>query len=466
MEVAQKERINLRMKENINKLSYHGIFTMAVVMGVMLCPVGTEYYLIACMLLWTAFHNITVIRGRGSARRQYHKMDLAVLLFMGYEILDMVYRMIRADEETGIDLTWNILFMALCLLYFMRSETQNFHGMYLDGIVYSGLLVMGMVLYYDICGTAVPFLLEELLAEPSKLASYLLLVSMVSVLQYCRCRSVAQQWCYGASAGIGFFLLLVNHNRVSLWLMLLFFLLVPVCVRPTAELIRRDMQMCALYALLLCNMSLLCNYMDIFLVEVSYDLEQSVYLELVLAVGALVFFHYWDRLPQEISRERIVMCRLYRVYRLTAAILMCLFLWLLLGGGEGASLTGHAGGSFLQNLAVPLREEVGQGNSFLHVCTEEQGLVTLAACFLFAGSILFRMRRRIGWDKPLTGGLYLISLFGIFQCFLWNVSWSVLTIYLILAVAAANCEEERSRFAGVRRWRDMTKYEEKGRNWA
>lgn len=438
------------MKEKLNKLGFHGIFTVIIIMGTMLLPVGTEYFLMVCTLSWMALRSIAVIRGKRSIRKKYHKTDLMIFIFLVYEILHMICQMIWVDEEKGIDLTWNLLFMALCMLYILCVETKEFYGVYLDGIVYSGLLIMGILLYCYTCDISAAFLLGDLMADTVGQASYLLLIGMVSVLQYCRCRNKMQNWFYGASAGISFFLLLINHNRVSLWLLAFFFMLVPICIRPTAELIKRDMQMFVLYALMLCNMSLLSNYTDLLLVEVSYDLEQSVYLELILALGAMIFFHYWDRIPEGFPLDRVVHRRLYRQYKYAAWIIFCLFVFSLLGGDGWKMLTESKGMTFLSNLARPLCEEIALNKSFLYSCTEEQGLLTLVGLFLILVNVIAEMRKNIGWDKPLTTGLYLVAIFGIVQCFIWNPRVNVLPVYLILAVGAMNYKEEKSRFVGIK----------------
>ena len=456
------------MKEKKNRIGYHGIFTMIVILTAMLIPFGIVPFLMVCTLLWMVVRSIAVLRGKETMRKKYYKTDLFVVIFFAYEILHMFCQILWADEKTGIDYNDNLLFITLALLYFLCIEAKVFYHVYLDGIVYGGLIVMGMFLYGYLCDTSVAFLIGDMFGDSVQAASYLLLISMVSVLQYCRCHNGMQRWFYGASAGIGFFLLLVNHNRVSLWLMILFLLMVPIYIRPTAELVKRDMQMFLLYALLLCNMSLLSNYTDLLLVEISYDPEQSVYLELILALGALFFFHYWNRIPEGVPLDRVVLRRLYRKYQFVAVFMTCLLVFILFESYGWSALTGDKGMEFLGKLAMPLCDEIAKGRSFLHVYVEKQGLLVLIGLLLILISVVIRMRKNIGWDKPITTGLYLIAIFGIMQCFIWNPSVKVLPVYLILAVYAMNYQEERSRFAGVK-IKDYEQLErqmrKKGKGW-
>lgn len=438
------------MKEKISKLGYHGIFTMMIIILSMLLPFGTEYLLMACTLVWMVVRSVTVIRGKESIRKKYYRLDLLLVIFFVYEVLHMICRIIWTEEEKEIDFTLNILFMSLALLYFLCAETKVFYQAYLDAVVYGGLIVMGALLYFYICDMSAAFLLGGLTEDTAEPAAFLMLPGMVSVLQYCRCHEGTQKWFYGASAGLSFFLLLVNHNRVSLWLMVFFFMVIPIDMRPTAELVKRDMQMFLLYVLMRCNMSLLCNYTDLLPKGLSYDLEQSVYLELAAAVGALFFFRYWNRIPEGAPLDRVVLRKVCRWYRYLAAIIVCLFVFILINNHGWNTLTGNRGMEFLRNMAVSLLDEINRSGSFLYRCTEEQGIPVLVGILSVFVSVTIRIRKRIGWDKPETTGLYLIVIFGIIQCFLGNLSTRVLPVYVILAVGAMNYEEERKRFAGIK----------------
>ena len=174
------------MKEKKNRIGYHGIFTMIVILTAMLIPFGIVPFLMVCTLLWMVVRSIAVLRGKETMRKKYYKTDLFVVIFFAYEILHMFCQILWADEKTGIDYNDNLLFITLALLYFLCIEAKVFYHVYLDGIVYGGLIVMGMFLYGYLCDTSVAFLIGDMFGDSVQAASYLLLISMVSVLQYCR----------------------------------------------------------------------------------------------------------------------------------------------------------------------------------------------------------------------------------------------------------------------------------------
>lgn len=455
---TQKERAYLRMniKEKLIRPEYQEIFMLVIIGGVMLLPQGTEYFLLLGALIWMAVQNISAIRGGEGLRKKYNRTDLAVFLFLAYEVLHMIGQMIWADEEKGIDYGINVFFIAMTLLYFLCAEIKTFRQSCLDAVIYAGLPVMGVILYCDLCDVSAAWLLGGLMESRTELAAYIMLPGMVSVLQYCRCRNKVRRLFYGLSAGLSFFLLLIRHHRISLWLLLFFFLLIPVVMRPTAELIKRAMQMFVLYMLMLCNMSLLVNYTELVLTEVSYDLRQSVYLELFLVLGAAVFFHYWDRIPEGTPLEKVVLRKVYRIYRYLIMVLTAFFIALLAGGSWG-SLSGHAGAEFVGKLAEPLHTELMQTENFLYACAQKQGLPVLVGLLFVSVSIGIRLKKKTGWDRPVTTGLWLLAVMGAVQCLLGNPGIRTLPVYLLLAVSGMRWEEERMRFTGVR-IRDLTQW--------
>lgn len=86
------------------------------------------------------------------------------------------------------------------------------------------------------------------------------------------------------------FLLGCNHSNISFWILGGTILLIPILLRPTALVFKRAMQMMFVFVFIISNMSLLTNYTGVLLVETSYDLEHSVYLDLLLALGCVLFF--------------------------------------------------------------------------------------------------------------------------------------------------------------------------------
>lgn len=61
-------------------------------------------------------------------------------------------------------------------------------------------------------------------------------------------------------------------------------------------------------------------------------------MELVLALGGILFFHFWDRLPQEVDLHKVSMVRMQRYFRMVTGVLGFVFLIFIAGGETWQSL--------------------------------------------------------------------------------------------------------------------------------
>lgn len=169
-------------------------------------------------------------------------------------------------------------------------------------VVYSvSSFVTGLLLlcYYLFDGFCEPFI--ALLLKDGAMASWLLLGIMVNVIAYCF-QEKGQIW-YGANILLAAFLLAVQKHIPAMVIAGLVPLLVPVFCRPSKVLVYRAAQAELMYMFLICNMSLITGYTPLLEGIVTYDLEVSVYMELLLAVMGVWFFSNWDRYAQKVDLD-------------------------------------------------------------------------------------------------------------------------------------------------------------------
>lgn len=192
--------------------------------------------------------------------------------------------------------------LTLCLIYYLirvRREAIGKDMIFLFSIFNAVISIM--LLLQDVVNPELPLPIEWLLAD-NAILSWLLLAITVNVVGYCIYEG-KEIW-YGVNAAVGFLLLFIQKNVIAIGIMGVFFLLLPIVYMPTKRLIKNVMQMFFVYAFLLCNMSLLTGYTELIKVDVTYDLEISVYLELGLAIFGVFFFHYWDKYTTEEDDDR------------------------------------------------------------------------------------------------------------------------------------------------------------------
>lgn len=392
-------------------------------------------------------------RGKYRVRQRCLRLDGAVFLLLFYELASIAAGMIRRLKEGGpkADHSQNLLLISLVLLYLLVMETKQFRMVYLDMILYSGLVVMTLLMLGYLFDPHMGEIVS-LWRDRAATASYLLMTGIVAVLQYCTSRDRVKEWFYGMCAAISFFLLACNNSVISFWIMAFSLLTIPVLIRPTALLCKKLAQMFFLFFLLVSNMGLAVHYTELLLVPVHCDLEQCVYLDLIAAVFGLLFFYCFERIPEGVAADKIVMRGFYRIDKLILKGMAVVFLLFAAGGTEWQiERSGQTGYRVVQGFARPLVEELEENRAALYQCMRSQGMVGFLLCMIILLLVMERMNRAWSWDKPVKGMLCVVAINVFPQLLIWEMAPNILPVAVILMTSVIACEEERDRSRVVAR---------------
>ena len=377
-----------------------------------------------------------------------YRTDTAAFTAILYAVISAVIKLFSNPDDGWIDFSWNAEVIALAVLCLLVSAETQFRDLYLDLLLYSGLLTAGVYMLLNLTdGLETDWLLAAF-SDSGQTASYFMLVGMVSVYACCTGKDKMRSVFYMMTAGVSFMALFVNQSSISLWLMAFYFLALPVVLRPTALLVKRVMQLFFMYLFMLSNMSLLTEYTDIFRKEIFYSLQHSVYVDLLLAAGGAVFFCYWERIPAGTALERLVLRKLQKGYRMLAKVIALLFVVTAAAGGR-MELPGKAVGDMFRTFVLPLSEEMGGRESGLWCVF--QGYGVFPGLFLIIMIVLFedRMYRNYAEDKTVTGALSLISGIFVVQLLFWNPGLHNIVCYFYLILTASFYKEERKQVKSI-----------------
>ena len=337
------------------------------------------------------------------------RVNLMVAILAAYSFIRILYKIVITNEENLESFGYEIVVLAIAALYVLIMSRPVFREFYFDILLYSSLVVFALLLIKYFCGNGVDGAIAVLLQDKSGIGSYTVLVCMAGVWQYIKCEDKLRSFFYLGVLVIGFFVLFVNQSRVSFWIMAAVFIAVPILQRPTAELVKRDMTVFFIYLFLLCNMSLITSYTNLLYIDVTFDLEQSVYLELLITLGGICFFRYWDRIPEGVDLRRLVMRRMRRGYQFLLRSMSVIAAGMILGGNLWKELPDRFGMKAWKGFAIPLIDEINQEKSTFYLCFEQFGvigsLLLLSLCVL----LVAELKKKYRFDKPVTGMLVLIS---------------------------------------------------------
>lgn len=356
-------------------------------------------------------------------------MGIAVALTVLGVSISMIRKMLQDSDLGRISFDGEVFLFALVGAFLLTASGRKFYSRYFDYIVYSGLLTSGVTLYYDLCGLEAGSAIQVFIQNDADTASYMILLGTTSVLQYCECRDRYRTLFYAGSALISFFLLFLTQNMAGIGIMTLVFVAVPILFRPTVALVKRDMQLFFLYLFLLSNMGLIAEYSDFADKELSYRLQSGVYLEIAMAAGGILFCYFWERIPEGVNTERLVLRRMRKGYQILFRGLLFLAVAVVIGDTDGKFMNGT--GCFRY-----LYERSG-------VC----GPLLLA--FILAVSV-GRLTRNYHPDKPVTVKLIILSAVFMVQLFFWEPVPQSYPLCAMLMLSALYSRETRRKIRSTK----------------
>ncbi len=437
------------IKQNIESII---LFLYMVVGGLFYNPEEVSIATAGLLLLFMLWFWLQIIKNEISFSLDVRKYstDVKIIgaLFI-FELIIFINNTFFAKLDNQI-YNWCILVFLVCFLYIYVYKNKEKLPWLLDSIIYAGIVIMGIMLFaYTGNENGIEWI-ANLISDKAVVASWALLVSIVGVISYCLCEDKVKTWFYLLASVLSFLILCINHYCISIWLLLVVFLMIPISFRPMARLVKRDMQMLFLFMFMLSNLSLITNYTDFLLVDVSLSLESSVYLELLIAVGGIVFFHFWDRLPEGADLTKISMLRLQRVFACALGLVVMAFVGIIFGGNSWYDMPDTMTGKLIKSAAVPIVCEVVQSRSGLSMFMEYEGIVGM---ILFIGlfyRILSKMAGNHHADKHVTTTYMVISAIFLVQVLLFMPSLNSLPIYYLFFVCSAFLVEEKKKVSVIK----------------
>lgn len=416
--------------------------------------VGLSAFLIAPLLFFIGLlpSKIPDIKFSISWIKKKIRQEWMILVVFLWIMLRLIISFFSTYLGATLDRNFIVLVILSCILYVIFYGTRSAYGEnWLEAITISGGIGAAIIL---LCMLDVPYVNSFVMIGDwywESLASYLLLPVFSSAVLFCTTENKKKQMLAFGVALISFFTLFLNENQTGIWMVVFFFLGIPMLFRPRAELIKRSMQLLFTFLFLWCNMSLITNYVKaITWPPVTYNLEASVYGELILAVAALLFFHFWDHIPEGKNLNFVSMIGMQKIIR------SCFIgLLLFLGGGivniqRLASLPQEGFTKFLVTLLQPLAQELQSKQTSFFVLYHNTGIlitVLVLAILIILGKKIYA---KIHKDKIWTNYLFLFYLLFMAQFFLLDIADQVVLVNILMLLWGLTIEESPHNIKAIK----------------
>lgn len=353
-----------------------------------------------------------------------------IFLFSLWKILSFLTGMFTKDMP---DMEFYTTFLVAMGIYLLTDRQMEMNSRFLKVLTICGTLGSSIILLTDIKGINIKTIIDALTESSDGIYAYLLLAVMISILNYILVEEHGK-WTllWLAPIALDMLVLLLHHNSISNWIVVFALLLIASFFRPRATLIKKIGILLFLFLFLWANISLVLNYVKPFEVESTYSIEAGVYMELILTLGGIFFFYFWDRLPQEVDLHKVSMIRMQRHFRMITGVLGFVFFIFIAGGESWQSLPDNGLQGFVKGLALPLSKELVAGSSTIFTWIVEMGLMMVVLFLIWFYQIGKRLFERCERDREENNIFFLIYILFLIEIFIWEVPCNVFIAYMFL----------------------------------
>ena len=254
-------------------------------------------------------------------------------------------------------------------------------------------ILYGFVIFRLITGLKTPLRIEQLAARPGELTPLLLLGCAVTSVLYLLHRSERYAMAFAALSAVGYVLFFFHGDMVAFFLLGLFLLSLPLCFNETLGILKKSLIQLLIFGLAASNTALLTYFSLKGSGDRTFSLENSIYIDLVIAVTGLFVSRYLDRFAEDADPQTEIpgMHRAYRTLRYAVIVGTIL---LLMTAKRLSGMSPKWGLDAVQALATGLQKatEARQGE-WLPVLSS-YGLIGLAVPCVLAGAILYTLWQR------------------------------------------------------------------------
>ena len=336
-------------------------------------------------------------------------------------------------SKGSLDMEFYTTMLVISGLYFLMDYQLEKNTLFLKLLTVCGTIGSCVILLSDINGMDMKIYIDALTISSDGINAYLLLVVLLIIVNYMVLDDSRKWNKFGlVPIVLNMFVLLLHQSHISNWVLVFTMLSIASFIRPRATMMKKVGILLFVFLFLWANMSLVLNYTKWFQVGATYSLEVSVYMELFLALGGLLFFHYWDRLPKDVDLHKIGMVKMQRCFRMVTGVLGFIFLIFITGGAAWQSLPDTGMKGFVKFLAMPLSNELTAGSSTIFTWIVEMGPVIVILFLIWFYLIGKNLYKKCGIDQEKNNMFFLIYIVFLVEIFIWEIPCNVLIVFMFL----------------------------------
>ena len=391
---------------------------------------------VAIMSLWCG--RKFILKGSLKGRLQGEKR----LIIIGAFVLVLICFIVQPIMDGG-EVSRTYYYMLMFLVPFCMYYIKPVGKYYLQILLASYTLIFLSIYRYVFTGAATIIGAEVLLDNSGRNIPALLLICAVSAFLYVSEDDAQKQKVYLVYSVLGFILLFLYGDMLAFMTMLMFILFLQFIRRPIQSFIKRNMIILFVYAFCASNAPLL-SYFEAKGITKTFDLEYSIYIDILIAVAGLAVTSYWDRIPKEYDEDHTVLVRFSKWYRRSILLVLIAICIAFTYGTRVGSISSLAGGKAISGFFTSIINSANCATGELWnilMIYGAFGLIVVLALGAVAVNELIN-----NWKSPVCTevdkGYILLALLFIFQGIIYPFSGSSLPEFLVFFGLAITCRKK------------------------
>lgn len=325
------------------------------------------------------------------------------------------------------------LYIVAMLLFFSSYYVGGGTRFYLGLLAASFTLVYVSLYLFIFTGTATILRAESLLSKPRELAPFLMLSILIMSILYLIEKNANLQKLYLFLAGTGMILFFLYGDMMGFCMMFLMIMGLCYIQEPTVGNVKRSLFLTFLYGFCASNAPLI-TYFGAKGIKREFDLEYSIYIDIVIAVVGLIVTSSWDKMENKDQDEADASAALKWYGRGMILVSVILFIAFIFGS-KGASLQNSFGGKALYGFTNSMWEAAKNSSGELWHVLQVYGVIGVTVLIALGFALTYRivvLFKDCQCDAVEKGYLAIAVLF-LIQGFFYPYSSMSLPLYMIMA---------------------------------
>jgi hypothetical protein len=331
--------------------------------------------------------------------------------------------------------------LPFCVSFIGRGTKYYMH-------IFLAVYVLVYISIFSYVFTGIPTILgvESLLNSSAKLIPSILLSCCIGSFLYITADDISKQRVYLAFTTVSMVVLFMYGDMVSFMILLIYLMLLQFLRKPVISFVKRNLILLFAFAFCASNTPLI-TYFGVKGYSREFDLEYSIYIDIIIAVVGLFITSYWDKMPKDQDEDIVTMPVFSLWFKRSILLVVGLLAVAFIFGSRGGSLEGTFGGKAISGFSKSLWDAVNMSSGELWHILSVYGVIGVVILLFLGFVILSRLYKALKYRDitDISKGFIIISLVFLVQSFFYPFSSAATPAYLIFlgfALCAAPVEDK------------------------